>query len=145
MAFENFFLHTNFNMTCPDLIHGWQVFDGNMPEDFKPPVSFYQETLRKQGFVCTEYLTTLPLSTVALCAKYGEHRSLPLFRSLANLIKKERKRFIGGLMGDCSNGGEFDNFNEAYKWFSFAMDGYKDRRLFFVNSCNFAHHFSALM
>lgn len=113
--FKNFFLQTNSDISYILIAGGTPVY--------------YTNECKKNGVFFTGYFATTPAFKIQGIAKkkMGDTTAAQL-----------------GIVQDCKNGGKFDKPNDAYGLFKNAIDSYKTNRLFFVNSCNFGHHYSAL-
>lgn len=68
----------------------------------------------------------------------------------SDVLQKKTRLFLNGLgivqncMDAMKGGNKFDDFDSSYDTFKGKIGGYRNKPLFFVNSCNFAHHYSAL-
>lgn len=125
-----------FVLTNSDVVYPGDPLGGG--SNRSAPVAYYRNQLKKQGFGFTKYLTSLDPAFIQPRAGSGEQSCVAMFGGVGG------ENVDGGLMCDCKVGGKFKDFSKAYKKFCIKMKPLRDKRIFFVNTCNYAHHYSAL-
>ena len=138
MAFEKVFAITNRDVVYPGDPEGNRGWNS-------APVAYYRDRLRKKGMKFSMYLSSLNPSDINRRVARGEQKCVAMcYTSGHSKVNNIKIKTDGGLMHDCCDGGDFVDFSKAYKNFSVKMKPFRNKRVFFVNSCNYAHHYSAL-
>ena len=119
-AFTNILVQTNSDMV---MLQDWDY------------LSHYVTKCREKGVSFAKCFSTMKMELI-ISQRTGLQNKTRLFLSELGMVQNCKEAMRGG--------NKFADFNASYKAFKEKIGGYSNKPLFFVNSCNFAHHYSAL-